>query len=518
MINIYFLAFLVGANPWQWPMYGQNLASTHYQTGKGRINVPLIKWSFSTVNEYPAIYGPLMKDINGDDSLEVFFGDNGRFYSLTYDGKLRWSYSAGYTWGGPAVVDINKDGVYEVAFGAYTLSSNNNITVMNQNGSFLWSYKVGTSSTHVPHSSIRVADIDVDTWPELAFSVWHIGLDVLNHNNTLLWNRAATGGGHGAPAVQDIDGDGKYELAFGEAWGGTTFYVLENDNTIKWSYAVNQQVFASPAIADINKDGKYEILFTSNDGTIASTSYGGLGTLWCFSSTGAVKWSNFIDSICEASPAIADLDNDSLYEVVVGNERGVLYVFNSNGTTRWTRQVTARIDRGCAIADLDGDGYCEIVTSNSGNGTLYCFNHDGSICWTISISYGVCEPTIGDIDHDDCLEVAVGEPIKQKVYLIDDPYGAVGCNSGGGIEESRVVSDKFVLKHSGKNLVFSIPYSSRVNLKLYDIAGRCKGKLIDAFFDKGSYNVMVPLLSSGIYFAVLRYDAGTISCKLVVLR
>jgi hypothetical protein len=70
---MYAILFLLAANPWQWPMYGQNLRNTHAQAGKGRIDVPFIKWSFSaTTDLLPAVSGAAIADLDGDDYLEIY--------------------------------------------------------------------------------------------------------------------------------------------------------------------------------------------------------------------------------------------------------------------------------------------------------------------------------------------------------------------------------------------------------------------------------------------------------------
>ena len=40
---------------------------------------------------------------------------------------------------------------------------------------------------------------------------------------------------------------------------------------------------------------------------------------------------------------------------------------------------------------------------------LVCLNHDGALLWSIAVdSSDVHTPSIGDIDNDGCLEIAVG--------------------------------------------------------------------------------------------------------------
>jgi hypothetical protein len=43
------ILYLLLTNLWQWPMYGQNLQNTHFQTGKGAMTTtPVVKWSYVT--------------------------------------------------------------------------------------------------------------------------------------------------------------------------------------------------------------------------------------------------------------------------------------------------------------------------------------------------------------------------------------------------------------------------------------------------------------------------------------
>ncbi len=191
-------------------------------------------------------------------------------------------------------------------------------------------------------------------------------------------------------AVGDVDGDGLPEIAACRIGGG--LYVLEHDGTLKWTIdegctgQIYGYVYSAPAIADLEGDGVVEIItdYTIISGGVFRCSGPGLETVnsmtvpldingddvlevvggkRAMDAQCTLIWENA--AVSEGHPAVADLDQDGLPEIVVGSDQ--LYVLNAeNGTP----VVPARAIEGggdstyafaAAIADFDGDGKAEIV-------------------------------------------------------------------------------------------------------------------------------------------------------------
>ena len=123
------------------------------------------------------------------------------------------------------------------------------------------------------------------------------------------------------------------------------------------------------------------------------------------------------------SPALADLNNDNLPEIIFGNRSGIVYAYRSNGVLLWSHDTgTVSIESKPAVADMDGDGNVEvIVTAGStqvpGIGSLSVLNGQTGveICrYTPAIFGGGTSGVYGsaaiaNLDGDPQLEMAFGD-------------------------------------------------------------------------------------------------------------
>ncbi|MBI3474370.1 MAG: VCBS repeat-containing protein [Acidobacteria bacterium] len=89
------------------------------------------------------------------------------------------------------------------------------------------------------------------------------------------------------------------------------------------------------------------------------------------------------DSIASQTAVWADIDNDGLLDLFIGNEQGPSRLYHNKGDGTFENiAATAGVDKtafskGVAAADYDNDGYLDLYVSNlSGNNFLYHNNHD----------------------------------------------------------------------------------------------------------------------------------------------
>jgi hypothetical protein len=161
-----------------------------------------------------------------------------------------------------------------------------------------------------------------------------------------------------------------------------------------------------------------------------------------------------------SSPAVGDLDNDGVKEIVVGGSDGYLYAVNPENCLAvpgWPQQVndyftpdvegitqqslTQDIESSPVVADIDGDGRLEVIATvgwmptEHQNGGAIVFEHDGTVkagwpkatldrhgggdppYWeTDGYSDGVFStPAIGDIDGDGEPEIVYGG-FDKRIY------------------------------------------------------------------------------------------------------
>ena len=103
-----------------------------------------------------------------------------------------------------------------------------------------------------------------------------------------------------------------------------------------------------------------------------------------------------------ATPALGDIDNDGIPELVAIAHGDVVRAYEHDGTPKWTSPaITAGANRSAlAIADLDADGAPEILAS----GTV--LDAAGQVRWTTPDgAWGYATPTAADLDDDGLLEV-----------------------------------------------------------------------------------------------------------------
>ena len=114
----------------------------------------------------------------------------------------------------------------------------------------------------------------------------------------------------------------------------------------------------TPAIGDIDNDGLVEIVTFS----VKSRN------LIAFENTGEIKWtSDFIFNPYGDAVALADLDNDGDVEILLGNA-----VFDHTGKLLWRAPEDAGPWSATTAADLDGDGDLEVILGGA------AYHHDGS--------------------------------------------------------------------------------------------------------------------------------------------
>ena len=140
----------------------------------------------------------------------------------------------------------------------------------------------------------------------------------------------------------------------------------------------------TPAIADLDEDGLVEILAVQPGGNLVA-----------FDTTGATKWvAAEYSGPSTASVAVANLDAAGAPEIFVGT-----YVTDADGNRLVGNpgvQSGGSYDATTA-ADLDDDGDLEIISCYG------AMHHDGTAMWTLAQGYGY--PQVADFDDDGLPEV-----------------------------------------------------------------------------------------------------------------
>jgi uncharacterized repeat protein (TIGR01451 family) len=276
-------------------------------------------------------------DLDGRPEILAVAESGDRLLAFEHDGAFKWRSGVipgAINWGGPALADLDRDGLPEIVVGA---------TVLDHDGVRRW---VGTAgrgdNTNLGPLSL-VADLDLSGNPEVV-----AGNTAYRSNGTVVWQRSL---GDGFNAVGNFDADPFPEIVL--VTNGSV-YLLQHDGTTAWGPVAipGGGRGGPPTVADVDGDGQPEI------GVAGSSRY------VVFETNGAVKWQAVIqdNSSNVTGSSVFDFDGDGRAEVVYGDERFLRIYRGSDGTVLYQfAKGSATTYELPVVADVDADGNAEIV-------------------------------------------------------------------------------------------------------------------------------------------------------------
>jgi hypothetical protein len=434
-----------------WMMHHGATSLRGLQLLRGAVTGPYVKChaSFATAEA-----DPIVADINGDGLNEIVIPawGYGRVYAFRgTDCSLLWSspvLSSSYHGStSPAVgeLDPTRTGL-EIAV---EVGNTNSLYVLSgTDGSIIWSAPLGVVLLNPP----AIADIDGDGIGEIFVSSSYTTY-AFRGNGTLLWSYPA-GDSSSNVAVGDLGNDGTKEVVFvgySSSTGRRVFALRATNGTLVWSYPIPNR--GNVALADLDNDGQLEVVVVYHGGGVIALRHNGT-PYWSRSLT-----CNFCPyfGYSPNSPTIADLNGDGLREILVGcyTELKVYALRGTDGSTLWSYGNAAACAQSSSrkIGDIDGNGALEVVLTSYHTGygaCTSCPNHlivlngaTGAVEWTWQNPAGVGFEglAIADVDNDGCMEVIVGPnsaTAGSKFYVLDSPTPVSGCGILGEDEELKV--------------------------------------------------------------------------------
>jgi hypothetical protein len=355
---------------------------------------------------------PIFVDIDGDEDLDMFMGSgDGTISFFRNDGaedQSRWSLVSDLydsidvgEKSAPFFADIDDDGDMDLFVGDeggmvvfYQNDGNSALPLWTEITDSYDSIDVGERST------LFFVDIDADSDLDLFVGEKMGNINFYQNDGTKadpLWSLVTEDyhsidiGACSTPRFVDIDHDGDFDLFIGEEYGNINFYRnTGTSNSPEWDFvtsnynSINVGRNSVPVFADIDDDSDFDLFVGQEEGKVCYYRNDGSAKLpdWTF----VTENYNFIDLGSYGNPVLADIDGDDDLDLFVGEEDGNINFFRNEMTSpilSWTfvtqdyYAIEAEDHSQPAFADIDSDGDLDLFVGKD-DGQIEFYRNIGS--------------------------------------------------------------------------------------------------------------------------------------------
>jgi len=258
-----------------------------------------------------------------------------------------------------ATGDIDGDGKDEIVLGFAPVSQSGlpagRFEILDDDFTHLLWGQVSWPEYNILNGETRpaIGDLDGDGREEIFVGLGHGGdglIEIFHFDNGILssfgwtevnWPDYCQDNGESWPALGDVDGDGRDEMAIGLGSGGSGAFVLkrgfnagrlsagddpwdnEIEGSLQWAEYSDLVGETRPSFGDLNGDGNQEIvvgLGKSGGGYVEIFDY--LSSSLIYTASVGLDWPEYNASVGETRPIIGDVDGDQRGEVIVGLGKG----------------------------------------------------------------------------------------------------------------------------------------------------------------------------------------------------
>ncbi len=249
-------------------------------------------------------------------------------------------------------------------------------------------------------------------------------------------------------------------------------YVLDGETgTVHFMIPTNVAFTVTPAIGDIDNDGIPEIIAADGAG------FSGTAHILAFEHDGTLKWTSTATWTHQqgGSLALADLDNDGDVEIIA---HGLVLDHNGQLVFEAPAQVTG--NNAPTAADLDGDDDLEVIHGRS------AYHHDGSVYY-LNQQVIAGFPQVADLDDDPEPEIIVNSNAGITILEHDGTIKVLNANplGGSGFRPSTIHDfdgddiSEFAVSTAAKYAVYESDVTVKWSADVQDGSGWAAGTAFD---------------------------------------
>jgi hypothetical protein len=552
---------------------GDNSGEIKFYRNQGSPSNP--SFALETRN-FASIVGvsPTFVDIDKDNDFDLFAISDGKinFYRNTGTASspsfvLETGSIGSIKIGTPSFADIDNDGDFDLFVGEFDGSINFYRNTGTASNPMFTLETENFASIDVGSSSIPAfADIDKDGDFDLIVGE-HNGSTYFYRNTgtasspsfaleTSNFTSIIDVGYVSAPTFIDVDNDGDFDLLLGADTGKINFFrntgtasnpifTLETENLA----SIDVGSASIPAFADIDKDGDFD-LFVGEDSNSGNVNfYRNTGT--ALNPVFALETENFVSNVgFETAPTFVDIDDDSDFDLFVGETAGNINFYRNTGTasnpvfaleTENFSSIDVGFDSTPTFVDIDEDGDFDLFVgvgggTFAGGGNIYFYRNTGTASNPIfvletrnlaSIDVGhQSKPIFVDIDNDGDFDLFVGEYHGGLHFYRNVTPTSVRSRETEGFPNTFMLNQNYPNPFNPETTIqYQLPKTRHVKLIVYNLVGHQVATLVNKKQQAGFYSVdwdgkddLGRIVASGVYLYRLESKEFVKVRKLTLIR
>jgi len=425
--------------------------------------------------------------------------------------------------------DLNGDGANDLA--VVNFNSNNVSIFLNYgNGKYQQAvnYEVGDNPMW-----IFSADLDGDSDEDLAITNYESNsVSILfNNGNGTFQSPIDYGVGFGPRSIfaSDLDGDWDYDLAVTN-FSYTTVSILENNGNGTFQSAVDYTVGYYPSsiyACDLDGDSDNDLAVTmgyTNEVSILENNSDGT-----FQSP-----VNYEVGTAPTSIFAADLEHDGDLDLAVANVGSDnVSILKNIGDGTFLPKVNYPAGEGpltVFASDFDGDSFDDLAFATTANpicDSISILLNNGNATFQMPVRYivghGCSSVFAADFDDDGDIDVAATNASSDNISVLLNQSIITGVESS----TEFILPERFSISQNypnpfnpGTKIRYSVPQSSHVIIKVFDVLGNEIETLVNEEKSVGTYELTwdAANLPSGVYFYQLKAGDYISTKKMVLLQ